>query len=283
MLSLDTWTDISSHQNAYQPHIGMMGKPIEFNKMVDQEVVGVCIRKSLGKSHDAWFERNWQGAGAAGLKRTVYCVPFVAYAMERQHMAMMEWPSGGAFDGQCDIPAWDDVERKHKLTRQQAISRLIPYHYAMRDTFGEVEIYTAKYVWQDYYSLKYGWQDDWGLVAASYRPDLYHLPVDELKGMVARQEIHPAVPLGWLYDKSGHQLPSDLRWEQWQISADQNNLGPAYGVHSDSIDISFRQGKLPPAPPPDDSELTDLVIELRDKWGEIGDVLTELEETVGVQ
>ncbi len=287
MLDLSTWTDISSHQNAYQPHIGQEGKDIIWQKMVDQGVTGVCIRKSLGRFHDAYFERNWQGAGDVGLKRTVYCVPFVSYDMAPQQEAMSTWPSGGMFGSPVDIPAWDDVERKHKLTRRQAISRLLPYHYAMQDTFGAVEFYTAKYVWQDFYSLKPGWQKDWGLVVAFYRPDLYHLPIEQLKNMVAAQEIHPKCPIGWAFTSSGMAIPNDLQWEEWQISADGNQLGPQYGTHRRDLDISFRQGKLPPVPPPDDGTLKDLVVVLRDAWGELvddtelmGDILTKVEEEV---
>jgi len=279
MLDLSTWTDISSHQNAYQPHIGQQGVSIEFQKMVDHGVTGVCIRKSLGKLHDAWFEDNWQKAGDVGLKRTVYCVPFVAYDMQAQHAAMISWPSGGVFDDKCDIPAWDDVERRHNLHPSIAISRLLPYHYDMQGIFGAAEFYTAKYVWQDYYSKKPGWQKDWGLVVASYRPDLYHLPVEDLRLLVAKQEIWPQLPIGWARDKAGNLIPIDLAWEQWQISADQNNLGPAYGVQSDSIDISFRQGAVGTLPP-DDSVLEDLVVALRQAWGEMGVIITDIEHEV---
>ncbi len=283
MLDLTIWTDISSHQNAYQPHIGQQGESIKWNKMVDQGVVGVCIRKSLGKLHDAWFEDNWQKAGDAGLLRTVYCVPFVSYDMDPQQVVMMGWPSGGIFDDQVDIPAWDDVERRHKLGRRTAMTRLLPYHYAMKDIFGAAEFYTAKYIWQDYYSLKRGWQKDWGLVAASYRPDLYHLSVSDLQKLVESEQIWPAVPIGWLKDTDGNVIPNNLRWEQWQISADQNNLGTAYGVKSDSIDISFRQGRLPPKPPPVGSAIPNLVVELRSAWGSVGDVITEIEEEVNAE
>ena len=280
MLDLSTWTDISRYNNS-RPNDDTI-RPIDFNKMQDAGlgVDGVCIRKSIGRFHDPAFEMNWQGAGDAGLKRTVYCVPYVSYGMDRQQEVMSTWPSGGLFDGKCDIPAWDDVERKHKLTLREAISRLLPYHYAMQDTFGAVEFYTAKYVWQDFYSIEPGWQKDWGLVVANYRKDLYHLNIAHLKAMVAEQKIHPLVPMGWLKDSDGNTLPSELRWEQWQISADWNGLGSAYGTHRRDIDISFRQGRLPPVPPPPSSGLTDLVVRLREAWGVAGDVLTEIEEEV---
>ena len=246
MLDISKYTDISSFQNAYNPaDPAMPGKPINFAQMRDKGVVGVCIRKTLGKTHDKWFERNWQGAGDAGLKRSVYCVPYVSFDMGPQQVAMTMWPSGGLFDDVCDFPAWDDVERKHQLPLSTAISRLLPYHYAMADTFGAAEFYTAKYIWQDFYSKAKGWQKDWGLVVANYLPGLYHLPISTVEAMVANQEIHPDVPLGWLYDSSGNMIPSHLQWEQWQISADGNGQGPDYGVHSSAIDISFRQGKIP--------------------------------------
>jgi hypothetical protein len=278
MLELTTWTDISRFNNSYPADDTI--RPIDFVKMQDQGVEGVCIRKSIGRVHDPAFEQNWQRAGDVGLKRTVYCVPYVAYDMGRQQEAMSTWPGGGIFDGKCDIPAWDDVERKHKLTLSQAITKLMPYHYAMVDTFGAAEFYTARYVWQDFYSKKQGWQKDWGLVVANYRKDLYHLGVYKVKDMVAKRKIYPAVPLGWLYHKDGNVIASHLRWEQWQIFADWDKLGPQYGCPSRDIDISFRQGRLPPVVDDPDSTLQDLVLKLREAWGVAGDVLTEIEEEV---
>lgn len=279
MLELETWTDISRYQNS-SPGSNTL-QPINFGQMQDQGVVGVCIRKTIGRYHDPAFELNWHHAGMVGLKRTVYCVPYVAYDMSRQQRAMTEWSSGGLFDGVCDIPAWDDVERKHKLSRSGAVSRLLPYHYAMVDTFGAAEFYTAKYVWNDFYSRAHGWQKDWGLVIASYTPSLYHLPITDLKGRVAQQIIHPAVPMGWLYNPNGNQIPSSERWEQWQISADGNKLGEQYGVHSRDIDISFRQGLLKPAPAPD-SFLQEKVIDLRELFGRMDDQLADIEEELFV-
>ena len=280
MLDLSTYTDVSRYQNS-RPGSSQL-RAIDFKRMQDQGVTGVVIRKSIGVRHDPAFELNWHHAGMVeGLKRSVYCVPFVSYGMDRQIRAMQDWPSGGVFDGVCDIPAWDDVERRHKLTRSQAITRLLGYHYAMKIAFGEVEFYTAKYVWQDFYSKQPGWQADWGLVAASYRKDLYHFNIPQLKVMVAEQKIHPVVPTGWLKTREGNTLPSHLRWEQWQISADGNNLGEAYGVHSRDIDISFRQGELPDKqPPPADSKLIDLVVVLREAYGYVGDIIEKVEEEV---
>lgn len=278
MLDLSTWTDISRYQNS-KPNSDTI-LPINFIRMQAKGVKGVVIRKSIGNRHDPAFEMNWQGAGDAGLKRSVYCVPFVSYGMDRQIRAMQDWPSGGVFTGSLDIPAWDDVERRHKLTRSQAISRLIPYHYEMRRAFGEVEFYTAKYVWQDFYSNQSGWHKDWGLVVANYRKDLYNFNIPQLRQMVAEQKIHPIVPTGWLKTTEGNMLPSHLRWEQWQISADGNNLGEAYGVHSPAIDISFRQGKLPAPLPDDSSELRQKVITLGETLGLADEAMHELEELV---
>ncbi len=283
MLDLTIWTDISRYNNS-KPNSSTI-YPINFDKMraAGGGVEGVCIRKSIGKFHDPAFEMNWQGAGDAGLKRSVYCVPYVSYDMAPQQHVMSTWPSGGMFDGVCDIPAWDDVERKHKLQPYQAIERLLPWHYAMVDTFGWAEFYTAKYVWQDFYSKRPGWQKDWGLVVANYRKDLYNLNIEQLKVMVAKQIVHPIVPIGWRIDRDGQAIPSELRWEQWQISADHNNLGQAYGVYGPHIDISFRQGQFhPPATPPPlpSSDVQQKMIALREAFGLADEAMHELEAEV---
>ncbi len=280
MLELTTWTDISRYNNS-KPNSDTI-LPITFHRMQDQGVVGVCIRKTIGRFHDPAFEMNWQDAGDVGLLRTVYCVPYVAYDMTKQQLVMSTWPSGGLFDDKVDIPAWDDVERKHKLNLSQAITRLLPWHYAMKDTFGAAEFYTAKYVWQDFYSKAPGWQKDWGLVIANYRKDLYHLSILEIKKMVAEQRIYPDVPIGWLRDSDGNMIPSALRWKQWQISADGNELGSQYGVHGRDIDVSFRQVTQVIPPPDPGSTLDEKVLELRAAWGVVGDILTEIEEEVHV-
>lgn len=276
MLNLETRTDISCLQNdcdmfnlAEKP-----GKPINFAKMREAGATGVAIRKTLGVYHDPWFERNWLGAGDAELRRTVYCVPYVAYSsiVDRQLQVISTWQSGGDFDGQVDDPAWCDAERKHNLGLQLATNRLLPYMFHMQDVFGSVEIYTGLGPWQSWYSNKKGWIDDWGLVVANYVPYLYTLTVEALKERVAKLLISPSIPQGWKYDRSGNLvLPTAARWRQWQISADGNVLGEKFGVHSRDIDISFRQVESepsptpPPAPPPDivDPELVRLMGEAK--------------------
>lgn len=277
MLDLSTWCDISHFQN-FRPGSDVWS-PIDFQRMADQGVEGVAVRKTIGRFHDPSFEANWRGAGdVPGFKRTVYCVPYVAYDMAKQQEVMATWPSGGVFDDEVDTPAWADVERKHSLTRQQAINRLMPYLGAMMDTFGEAEVYTAKYVWQDFYSIKYGWHKDWGLVVAYYRPDLYDLSVWEIKDMVANLEIQPLVPLGWERDVMGDLIPRHLAWEQWQIMADGNGLGAQYGVNSRDIDISFRQGELPGEQPVVDLEaLREAFGRLRLAYVEEGAIMEEIE------
>ncbi|KKN64481.1 hypothetical protein LCGC14_0490940 [marine sediment metagenome] len=280
MLELSTRTDISRFNNS-RPADDTI-RPIDFQRMVDQGVDGVCVRKSIGRFHDPAFEMNWQGAGDAGLRRTVYSVPYIRFDIGPQQLVMSTWPSGGVFDGRVDDPAWADIERKHDLPLSVAIARTLDFMYSMKDTFGECEVYTGKYVWQDFYSRRPGWHKDWALVIAQYRKDLYLKGVAAAKDMVANQVIHPNVPEGWLRDRTGNTIPSELRWEQWQIFADGDNLGNEYGCPSRDIDISFRQGKLLPPPPPDDSALEDLVVSLREAWGVAGDVLTEIEEEVSV-
>ena len=158
----------------------------------------------------------------------------------------------------------------------------MPYHLAMLDTFDDVEFYTGKGPWEGWYSKAAGWGEDWELVVANYMPHLYQLAISELKHRVAEGLLHPSVPRGWLYDKNGIMVPSEKRWRQWQISADGNGLGPSYGVHSHSVDISFRQVPAEPEAPPPPSGLPEKVRQLRTAFGEMDDILRKVEQEVGV-
>lgn len=280
-LNLETWADISDYQN-HRPGNDTW-RPISFDKMRDAGAVGVAIRKSLGKVHDPSFERNWVAAGAAGLKRTIYWVPYVNFDMVPQLKVAGEWPSGGVFDEHLDIPAWVDVERRPIVPAWRVLPRLMQALNWTKAFFGVAEIYTAQSVWDTYYSRKLGWWKDWELVVANYQPQLYHLATHVLKSAVATQGISPAAPIGWRLGDNGRVLPSEKQWRQWQISADGNGQGPAFGVNSAAIDISFRQIRTDPEQPPDK------MVELREAFGELRmlhnretEVLAEIAAELGV-
>jgi len=264
ILNPELWCDIASWQNDYNPNdpVGHPGKPIDFNKMRDAGAVGVVIRKSVGKNHDVWFERNWKGAGDAGLRRSVYVVPFVYDPIDPQINAAVAWPtSGGVFDGKLDIPAWDDVERKHALPLNTAIGRLLDYHNYVGAVLGKMDFYTAASVWDGFYSKAAGWAQDWELCVANYLPWAYSFSLVELKRQVAEQIVKPTLPIGWRFSKAGVAIPNHMGWRQWQISADGNGRGAEFGCHSKAVDLSFRQVPRVPGSPPDP------MAQLREQFG----------------
>ena len=222
-MNLELWCDISQWQNGYPP------ASIDFFKMRDAGAIGVVIRKSVKLAHDAMFEPNWQDAGDAGLKRSIYWVPSIMLDAEAQKKVASEWPSGGPFEDQLDIPAWIDVELKSRLVLPEATRRILSLMQWSKERFGGTDVYTAPSVWNDFYSNRPGWDSDWDLIVANYRPALYTKPILELRSMIASAVIQPSLPIGW------------KTWRQWQISADGNGLGAAFGGNSFSIDISFRK------------------------------------------
>jgi hypothetical protein len=248
-MTYEVWTDISINQNKYADN----PLPIDFVKMRDAGVDGVCIRKSSGYYRDIAFEMNWAGAGDAGLKRTIYVVPYVGYGMERQWTAMTTLIVNGAvvpFEPTVDRPVWNDVEYRHRIAKTRAIEEILVYQYRLKNWSPKgAEFYTAKSVWERYYSSKPGWINDWGLVVANYRPELYGKSLAEI--VAAAKLLTPIVPIGWVKDRDGNYvLPKSARWNGWQVAADGDGLGRALGVHSSAIDISLQviasNGDLPP-------------------------------------
>lgn len=281
-MKYEIWTDISSYQN-YAPGSNVGPMPINFDAMRDAGIDGVCIRKQSGYYRDVAFRINWAGALAAGLKRTFYGVPFVAYPLERQWQSLttIKLPDGTIipFDPtEADAPPWDDIEKKHKLNLSLAIERTLAWHYRFVEWCGQkTRFYTAKYVWQDYYSKKPGWVDDWELVVANYLKDLYGRPLEEAIANALTR--YPLCPIGWEKDSNGNAVPDERRWVAWQFSADGNRLGKRLGVHSRDIDISIvRVPETPEEPPGDD--LAAVFERLANLHQEQGAALQDLENLI---
>src|SRR3990167_10977400 len=119
--NLELWTDISAYKNGYP------ARPIDFGKMRNAGVDGVCIRKSLGYYQDVKLKENWLLAGEAGLKRTVYVVPFVGYDNARQLAAMIK----DLDPLTLDRPMWIDLERAHSLGLQAGTNTAIYFLQAL--------------------------------------------------------------------------------------------------------------------------------------------------------
>lgn len=213
-LNLELYADISSYQNGGPP------RPIEFAKMQDAGIDGVCIRKSIGYYQDTQFVGNWNGAGEAGLKRTVYFVPFVGFNNDRQLAALTQ----GLDPALLDTPPWVDLERKHFLGLQAGANLAIwmltkVSQWAHRRAVA----YTGKYLWETYYSNKPGWIDDWDIVVANYGAGI------------------PAMPIGWRFRMDGTPVPAMRAWRGWQYSADGNGLGRTFGCWSSAVDLSWQR------------------------------------------
>jgi len=212
--NLELWTDISGYQNLDPP------RPIDFVKMKAAGVNGVCIRKSIGYFQDKAFQMNWKGAGDAGLKRTVYVVPFVGYDDARQLAAMIL----NLDPTKLDRPAWLDIERAHTKGKQAGANMIIWFLNQLTVWSGvRPDIYTAKYAFETYYSSEPGWIDDTRLVVANYGAGI------------------PAIPKGWRVTGAGVAVPAMEAWTGWQYSADGNGLGRALGAHTFAIDLSWQK------------------------------------------
>src|SRR3990172_5308545 len=136
MENVELWTDISVYQNGNNP-----GKPIDFVRMKLAGVAGVCIRKSTGFYRDSWFLRNWEGAGAAGLKRTFYVVPYYGYDTARQLRAALTIVDARGNEqpfvpGPLDRPWWLDVEYRHTGKRDAAENWIIGYLGSLEEAYG---------------------------------------------------------------------------------------------------------------------------------------------------
>jgi hypothetical protein len=269
--------DISVHQTGDPP------KPIDFFKMRDAGAKCVWIRKHSGYYRDIAFELNWEGAGAVpGLERSFYSVPYVGYDFGRQWTALTtrKLADGSIvpFDPiEADRPGWCDVEYRHPLPMGTAVSLLLEWMHAMKEWGGQPDVYTAKYVWQDYYSKAKGWGEDWDLIAANYREGWYGLPVSEMtaKAVAAGD---PLTPIGWEYTKQGVLVPVRERWQGWQFAADRNQLGSTFGVLSRDIDLSIQRVEDDPEPEPPAEPPTDISAwlgELRAAHATTGHVIAE--------
>jgi len=273
----DLCADISVHQAGDPP------KPIDFFRMRDAGAKCVWIRKHIGYYRDVAFELNWEGAGSVpGLERSFYSVPYVGYNFGRQWEALTtrKLVNGSIvpFDpAEADRAAWCDVEYKHPLPLSTAVGLLLQWLNAMVGWGGRPDIYTAKYVWQDYYSKAKGWGEDWALVAANYREGWYGLPVPDL----VRRAIDagdPLTPTGWEYTKQGVLVPVRDRWQGWQFAADRNQLGATFGVRSRDIDLSIQGVEDDPTPGPPTEPPTDITTwleELRAAHANSGRVIAE--------
>lgn len=238
-IKTEVWTDIAINQNKWRDN----PQPINFVKMRDAGIDGVCIRKSTGYYRDTAFEMNWEGAGLAGLKRTIYVVPYVGYSIERQWTAMTTLIVHGdvvPFVPAVDRPVWNDVEYRHRIAKARAIEEILEYQHRLQNwsPLG-AEFYTARSVWEEKYSDKPGWVDDWGLVIANYLEDLYGKPLQD--AIANAKTRYPSLPAGWRKDSNGLAVPDEEAWNGWQFMADGNKLGAALGVHSRDIDVSLQR------------------------------------------
>lgn len=202
--------DISSYQG-----------DVDFNKMKSAGAEYVILRKHVGYRPDARFFEYLDMARLVGLAVGSYGVPFPGWDIQRQILAFAD----GIEPEDLDFPPFPDVEKKHQLTLQKAISDILAYTYGLVNWWGEAAFYTAKYVWQDYYSKAYGWIDDWKLWDADYTAPSPDNPDD--------------FPLGWEKTSEGIVVPVEQRYVIWQFSADKNGRGKEFGVSSDSIDLDW--------------------------------------------
>ena len=212
-MKLEWWADVSAFQN------GLPVKPIDFAKMGAAGIDGVCIRKSLGTLQDVAFKMNWEGAGAAGLKRTIYVVPYVQFDRARQFEAMTKDINPALLDR----PMWLDVERSHPLTLQQAAATILWFLFELTAWGSKPDIYTNRYLWEKWYSTKGGWIDDWRLVIANYGA------------------VIPSIPAGWRTRMDGTKVEPMQAWSGFQYAADGDGLGKYLGCHSQSIDLSWEK------------------------------------------
>ena len=223
-MDLELWADICYYQNGGD---AANLRPVDFKKMRAAGVAGVCIRKSVGYYRDVAFDMNWDGAGFAGLKRTLYTVPYVGYDTQRQLTAMTTVVRNGIvtpFVPRLDRPMWLDCERTHAKGRQQATNEVMWYLVKLAEWYGEnPDIYTARYVWERYFSDKPGWVDGWRIVVANYGAGI------------------PTLPKGWRSRIDGTAVPAMQAWTGWQYSADGNGLGKALGCWSAAVDLSWQK------------------------------------------
>jgi len=155
-----------------------------------------------------------------------------------------------------------DAERKHSLPIQTATNFAIRWLHDMKAWAGGCDVYTAKYVWQDYYSKKTGWTPDWDLITASYQTDQYSKPVPAAVDYILDYRT-PSIPIGWTKEADGTATDPRKVWRGWQWSADGNLLGSTLGCHSNSVDLSLIRVETPvdpPEPPQDPSDKEKLAL-----------------------
>lgn len=223
-MNLELWCDVSFYQNGGD---AARLKPIDFGKMRRAGVDGVCVRKSTGYYRDVAFDMNWDGANFAGLKRTLYTVPFIGYDTAKQLTAMTTVVRNGIvtpFLPKLDRPMWLDCERAHQKGRQQATNEVMWYLLKLTEWYGaNPHVYTNRYLFEQYFSDKPGWIDGWGIVVANYGAGI------------------PAMPKGWRFRTDGAVVPAMEAWKGWQYSADGNGQGSALGCWSSAVDLSWQK------------------------------------------
>jgi GH25 family lysozyme M1 (1,4-beta-N-acetylmuramidase) len=193
---------------------------VDFQRMKDAGAQFVVARKQKGYYGDCRFFEYMDGAKKAGLPFGAYGVPFPGYDITRQYAKFFE----GISPATLDFPPFIDVERKHTLTKSQAIADVLAYTYALEIWWGEAVFYTAKYVWQDFYSSKKGWINDWDLWVANYT--------------TAPEPRY--IPIGWEYWLDGSKVePKSASYVMWQFSADGNCRGAEFGASSRDIDLDW--------------------------------------------
>lgn len=206
----------------------------------------VILRKSIGYYSDLRFWEYFDGVKQAGLPIGAYHFFYPGYSVERQFAKFTE----GINPSDLTFPPVLDVERRHTLSKTQAISDVLKMLYMLKSWWTGPRmplIYTAKFVWQDFYSSKYGWIHDWDLLVANY----------------SNADMPPYVPNGWTHTIGGLEVPPEEQFVAWQWEADGNNKGAQYGVSSDDIDMermhkwyfdTFVSDTAPPTKPPTDPE-----------------------------
>lgn len=194
---------------------------VDFEIMKSAGSKFVVCRKSIGYYGDLRFWEYFDDIKRTGFPMSVYHFFYPGFSVERQFEKFKE----GIKPSDLTFPPVLDVERKHSLTKSQAISDVLKMLYLMEDWWTGDRmpiIYTAKFVFEDFYSSKPGWIHDWDLWVANY----------------TRQSMPVYVPNGWTHTAAGVPVPAEDQFINWQWEADGNNKGPQYGVSSDDIDMN---------------------------------------------
>jgi GH25 family lysozyme M1 (1,4-beta-N-acetylmuramidase) len=258
-------TDISYWQNRVVQDGHEVDLPIDFVQMKSQ-AHAVIIRAGRGnKSIDPCAQMNVQGASDAELP---YCLYWAISPGDWKKHAQSIYEAWLIYDSKC--PVGIDCEIDGGLSKVELEGWLSKLLAEVAEKTGHRPlIYTRKY-WWDYELPRTDWAKQHELWVANYR-----------------DHGDPLIPLDW--SETGHT------WRIWQWSADGNDQGQRFGVHSDDIDLNRFQGDdqdfynifgvlpgelIPPPPPP----LPEIVRSLRtinlrrEPWGAIAGNLERLIE-----